>query len=151
MNLVCFPVSSALMHSIQTAWAHFCMIPHAIHASTQYAFSFDRKTIHTYLLTQSYLATNYMAHYCLHFVLKYIFIVRMVVCLCSQKCTQSMVCELFNASAGCWAPDLGSTRGQGSTIHTFCVPGGNSKHHEFYEQKNSAEQLQTRCRRQGER
>ena len=101
MNLVCFPVSSALMHRIQTAWAHFCMIPHAIHASTQYAFSFDRKqSTHTFL------------------------------------------------HKAIWSPRQG---GKGSTIRTFCVAGKNSKNHEFYEQKNSAEQLQTRCRRQGER
>ena len=39
-----------LMHRIQTVWARFCMIPYAFHASTQYAFSLDSKTIHLYFL-----------------------------------------------------------------------------------------------------
>ena len=85
------------MHGIQTAWVHFCMLPHAIHASTQYAFPFDRKTIHNILSAQNHLATDYMAHYCLNFVFEYVFISRLVVCRCSQKCVNSIVFEQFNA------------------------------------------------------
>ena len=79
------------MHGIQTAWVHFCMLPHAIHFSTQYAFPFDSKTIHNIPSAQNHLATDYMAHYCLNFVFEYVFISRLVVCRCSQKCVHSMV------------------------------------------------------------